>query len=125
MLFATDVAGRGLDFPNVDWVVQMDCPEDLDSYIHRAGRTARFKSGMPLDICSLCSLIELASSCGHNDCKWWSTACIMILDRCHCLGLDLWGCLIGTILRDLDTLVALRSSQCVGFERWLLRCGEY
>lgn len=47
MLFATDVAGRGLDFPNVDWVVQMDCPEDLDSYIHRAGRTARFKSGMP------------------------------------------------------------------------------
>eukprot|EP00546_Thalassionema_frauenfeldii_P000754 CAMPEP_0178932990 /NCGR_PEP_ID=MMETSP0786-20121207/22977_1 /TAXON_ID=186022 /ORGANISM="Thalassionema frauenfeldii, Strain CCMP 1798" /LENGTH=654 /DNA_ID=CAMNT_0020610449 /DNA_START=152 /DNA_END=2116 /DNA_ORIENTATION=- len=45
VLFATDVAARGLDFPNVDWVVQMDAPEDKDMYIHRAGRTARYKSG--------------------------------------------------------------------------------
>jgi ATP-dependent RNA helicase DDX10/DBP4 len=40
-LFATDVAARGLDFPNVDWVVQMDCPEDVPTYVHRVGRTAR------------------------------------------------------------------------------------
>ena len=44
VLFATDVAARGLDFPNVDWVVQADAPEDKDMYIHRAGRTARFKA---------------------------------------------------------------------------------
>jgi ATP-dependent RNA helicase DDX10/DBP4 len=44
VLFATDVAARGLDFPNVDWVVQSDAPEDKEMYIHRAGRTARFKS---------------------------------------------------------------------------------
>lgn len=44
VLFATDVAARGLDFPNVDWVVQLDAPEDKEMYIHRAGRTARFKS---------------------------------------------------------------------------------
>jgi ATP-dependent RNA helicase DDX10/DBP4 len=41
VLIATDVAARGLDFPNVDWVLQMDCPEDSDMYIHRVGRTAR------------------------------------------------------------------------------------
>ncbi len=41
-LFATDVAARGLDFPDVDWVVQIDCPEDADTYIHRSGRTARY-----------------------------------------------------------------------------------
>eukprot|EP00793_Prasinoderma_coloniale_P000014 PRCOL_00005522-RA len=41
LLLATDVAARGLDFPAVDWVLQMDCPEDVDQYIHRVGRTSR------------------------------------------------------------------------------------
>lgn len=44
ILFATDIAARGLDFPSVDWVVQVDCPEDVDTYIHRVGRTARYES---------------------------------------------------------------------------------
>lgn len=43
-MFATDIAARGLDFPAVDWVVQADCPEDADTYIHRVGRTARYDS---------------------------------------------------------------------------------
>lgn len=41
-IFATDVVARGLDFPAVDWVIQLDCPEDADTYIHRVGRTARY-----------------------------------------------------------------------------------
>ena len=43
VLFSTDIAARGLDFPAVDWVIQMDCPEDADTYIHRVGRTARYE----------------------------------------------------------------------------------
>ncbi|KAH7861590.1 hypothetical protein Vadar_028088 [Vaccinium darrowii] len=46
VLFSTDVASRGLDFNKaVDWVVQVDCPEDVAAYIHRVGRTARYLSG--------------------------------------------------------------------------------
>ncbi|TDL27948.1 DEAD-domain-containing protein [Rickenella mellea] len=44
VLFATDIAARGLDFPSVDWVIQVDAPEDADTYIHRVGRTARYES---------------------------------------------------------------------------------
>ncbi|KAH3670576.1 hypothetical protein OGAPHI_001091 [Ogataea philodendri] len=40
-LFATDIVARGLDFPAIDWVVQLDCPEDVATYIHRVGRSAR------------------------------------------------------------------------------------
>lgn len=43
-LFATDIAARGLDFPKIDWVIQVDAPEDVDTYIHRVGRTARYTS---------------------------------------------------------------------------------
>ena len=44
-MFATDIAARGLDFPSVDWVVQVDAPEDVDAYLHRVGRTARYQKG--------------------------------------------------------------------------------
>lgn len=43
VLFATDIAARGLDFEaaQVDWVLHLDAPRDVGSYIHRSGRAAR------------------------------------------------------------------------------------
>ncbi|MYH60811.1 MAG: DEAD/DEAH box helicase [Caldilineaceae bacterium SB0675_bin_29] len=41
LLVATDVAARGIDIPELSHVFQYEPPEDPESYIHRAGRTAR------------------------------------------------------------------------------------
>eukprot|EP00429_Kryptoperidinium_foliaceum_P065103 CAMPEP_0176072392 /NCGR_PEP_ID=MMETSP0120_2-20121206/36164_1 /TAXON_ID=160619 /ORGANISM="Kryptoperidinium foliaceum, Strain CCMP 1326" /LENGTH=624 /DNA_ID=CAMNT_0017406061 /DNA_START=40 /DNA_END=1911 /DNA_ORIENTATION=- len=41
VLIATDVAARGLDIESVAVVVNYDLPQDLDTYIHRIGRTGR------------------------------------------------------------------------------------
>jgi ATP-dependent RNA helicase DeaD len=40
-LVATDVAARGIDLPELSHVFQYEPPEDLEAYIHRAGRTGR------------------------------------------------------------------------------------
>jgi ATP-dependent RNA helicase DDX31/DBP7 len=41
ILFATDVASRGLNLPDIDWTVQYDPPGEVAEYVHRAGRVAR------------------------------------------------------------------------------------
>ncbi|KAI1522687.1 SrmB Superfamily II DNA and RNA helicase [Pyrenophora tritici-repentis] len=41
ILFASDVVGRGMDFPNVGLVIQVGLPSSTDQYVHRVGRTAR------------------------------------------------------------------------------------
>jgi len=49
VLFATDIAARGLDIDNIDCVVNYDLPRSPADYIHRIGRTARAgKSGEAL-----------------------------------------------------------------------------
>ncbi len=40
-LAATDVAARGIDVENVSHVINYDLPQDLETYVHRIGRTGR------------------------------------------------------------------------------------
>jgi ATP-dependent RNA helicase RhlE len=41
ILVATDIAGRGIDIPGIEHVINFDIPENVEDYVHRAGRTAR------------------------------------------------------------------------------------
>jgi superfamily II DNA/RNA helicase len=41
ILVSSDLAARGLDIQNINYVIQLSVPEDSEFYIHRAGRTAR------------------------------------------------------------------------------------
>lgn len=41
LLLCTDVAARGLDISNVEWVIQYDAPTDPANFVHRVGRSAR------------------------------------------------------------------------------------
>lgn len=49
LLLCTDVAARGLDFVDVDLVIQYEAPQDPTTFVHRCGRTARIgRSGEAL-----------------------------------------------------------------------------
>ena len=51
LLVASDIAARGLDIKDVSHIISMDLPEDPQSYLHRAGRTARAgEKGMSISI---------------------------------------------------------------------------
>lgn len=41
IIFVTDVFSRGIDIPTVNWIIQVDPPQDPSCFIHRIGRTAR------------------------------------------------------------------------------------
>merc|ERR1740123_2345877 len=46
ILFSSDVSARGMDYPDVSFVLQVSLPSDKAQYVHRLGRTARAgKSG--------------------------------------------------------------------------------
>lgn len=41
LMVASDVASRGLDIPEVSYVINFDMPHNIDIYVHRIGRTGR------------------------------------------------------------------------------------
>merc|ERR1719253_2125706 len=41
VLVATDIAAKGLDFPDIKAVINYDMPSEIENYVHRIGRTGR------------------------------------------------------------------------------------
>jgi len=53
VLIATDVSARGIDIPNVEYVVNYDLPDIAENYVHRVGRTGRGTNrGVAISFCS-------------------------------------------------------------------------
>jgi ATP-dependent RNA helicase RhlE len=53
LLITTDVSARGIDIPNVDYVINYDLPDVPENYVHRVGRTGRgIHKGRAVSFCS-------------------------------------------------------------------------
>lgn len=53
VLITTDVASRGIDIPNMEYVINYDLPDLPENYVHRCGRTGRGSAlGQALSFCS-------------------------------------------------------------------------
>lgn len=53
LLIATDVSARGVDIPNIEFVINYDLPEQSENYVHRVGRTGRgTHRGYAISFCS-------------------------------------------------------------------------
>jgi ATP-dependent RNA helicase RhlE len=72
VLIATDVSARGVDIPNVDYVVNYDMPDVAENYVHRVGRTGRgIHKGTAVSFCSADedSLLKDIEKYTHNKIK--------------------------------------------------------
>jgi ATP-dependent RNA helicase DDX3X len=90
ILIATDVASRGIDFPNVPYVFNYDLPSNIDDYIHRIGRTGR---------------------CGNK-----GTAISFISDNCR-ITRDLHKLLIKSKQKIPDFLESLSKNDSMGYSK--------
>jgi ATP-dependent RNA helicase RhlE len=53
VLIATDVSARGIDIPDIHYVINYDMPVEPETYVHRIGRTGRgFNKGVAISFCS-------------------------------------------------------------------------
>jgi len=53
IMIATDISARGIDVPDVDYVINYDLPDKPENYVHRVGRTGRgINLGEAISFCS-------------------------------------------------------------------------
>jgi superfamily II DNA/RNA helicase len=56
VLVATDIAAKGLDFPDIQHVINFDMPSEIENYVHRIGRTGMMDSSVISESPSLSAL---------------------------------------------------------------------
>ncbi len=62
ILVATDIASRGLDVDDIDYIINYELPHEPEVYVHRIGRTARAgKQGVAFSFCDLSELSQLTA----------------------------------------------------------------
>lgn len=70
VLIATDISARGVDIPNVDYVINYDIPDVPENYVHRIGRTGRGRNkGEAFALCApeeVNSLVEIEKFLGKR-----------------------------------------------------------
>ena len=89
VLVATDVASKGLDFPNIQHVINYDMPEDIENYVHRIGRTGRCgKTGIATTFINKGMVPRLYSS-PKEDFRFYFTS--VLLSRRRLRGVDIVG----------------------------------
>lgn len=67
VLVATDVAARGIDVHDLNWVINYDLPQMPEVYVHRIGRTGRAqKTGVAISLCSPSQIKRLHAISKHT-----------------------------------------------------------
>ncbi|XP_076003688.1 ATP-dependent DNA helicase DDX31 [Genypterus blacodes] len=85
VLLCTDVAARGLDLPQVTWIIQYTPPTTAAEYVHRVGRTARIGgSGSSLLFLTPAETAFMTELANHNI----SLSEMKLLEILSCLMMD-------------------------------------
>ena len=112
-LIATDLVGRGIDFADVNTVINYDLPGDGMTYVHRIGRAGRAgRLGEPMHDSRLYAPDLLALSTAHAP---------PYGEECGCSGpcIRLICCLVGSALLLRQQLIPL---DMTGHEQLVLAC---
>lgn len=118
-LVATDVAARGIDIPEISHIIQYEPPEELEAYIHRAGRTGRAgASGIAISLVSTVELMQLERVAKRYDIDMHQRPMPTDEDVQDVVAERITA-LLEARLRDRDKLMAERSLRFVPLARSL------
>ncbi len=118
-LVGTDVAARGIDIPNLSHVFQYEPPEDLEVYIHRAGRTGRAgASGTAVMLVNALERRQVQRLAAHYKIKFEELPLPLDEDIENLVAQRLVGHLEGK-LRDRDRLQTERMQRFVSLAKGL------